>query len=427
MPVIIAPKLNEYQKRIVFSLARFTVTIAAPKTGKTFSHICWLFGKAHEKQIKRGANYWWVAPVYGQAEIAFNRLRNFLFGHNGYLFNESKLMVTTPLGTHIHFKSAEKPDNLFGEDVFGAVFDEFTRARQQSWVALRTTLSATAAPCKLIGNYLGLANWGHHFIEGIKGNPEYEVFKVNIWDAVKAGLVDEKEVDSIRRDPQITESVFRMLYLLEDGESEDQLIRNDAISSIFTNDFVVGGKRCITADIALHGSDKFVVGGWDGFRLTDCIILPKSDGKQVVEKILWLRNKNGVPTSNIAYDADGVGGFLAGYIKGAIAFNNGGTPINESNQKMQYRNLKSQCYFKLAERINNNLLYVACEVPKDELSEELKAVKNANVDKDGKLGVIAKEDVKEIIGRSPDLSDMLMMREVFELKKTGMTVGRVYG
>lgn len=423
---IIPPNLNEYQKRIVFAENRFTATIAAPKTGKTFSHICWLFGKAHEKVEKRGANFWWVAPVYNQTEIAFGRMRNYLFGHGEYQFNESKLTIVTPFNTVIHFKSAEKPDNLFGEDVYAAVFDEFTRARQQAWVALRTTLSATNAPCKLIGNYLGLANWGHHFIEGVKDNPEYGIFKITIWDAVNAGLISKEEVESIRKDPQITESVFRMLYLLEDGESEDQLIRNDAISNIWSNDFVEPGRRYITADIALHGSDKFVVGVWEGFILIHCEIMDKSDGKQVYEKIVQLRNHFQIPTSSIVYDADGVGGYLSGFLNGAIAFNNGGTPIKEEGQKMEYKNLKSQCYFKLAHRINSNELFIDCEIPKDELSEELKVIKNATIDKDGKLSVLPKEKVKEIIGRSPDLSDMLMMREWFELVPRRVTVAKTH-
>lgn len=423
---IIPPLLNDYQKQIVFAPERFTTTLAAPKTGKTFSHICWLYGKAHEKVEKRGANFWWVAPVYNQTEIAFTRLRNYLFGRDDYQFNESKLTITTPLKTIIHFKSAEKPDNLFGEDVYAAVFDEFTRARQQSWVALRTTLSSTNAPCKLIGNYLGMANWGHHFVEGVKGNPEYATFKVTIWDAVKAGLVKESEVESIRKDPQMTDSIFRILYLLEDGETEDQLIRNDAISAIWSNDFVGTGKRYITADIALHGSDKFVIGVWEGFRLIHCDIMAKSDGKEVVDKILNLRSTFQVPTTSIAYDADGVGGYLSGYLKGAVPFNNGGSPIKQAGLKMEYKNLKSQCYFNLANRINTSQLFIQCQIPRPELSEELKAVKNASIDKDGKLSVLPKEDVKEIIGRSPDLSDMLMMREVFELAPKSITVGKTY-
>jgi phage terminase large subunit len=37
------------------------------------------------------------------------------------------------------------------------------------------------------------------------------------------------------------------------------------------------------------------------------------------------------------------------------------------------------------------------------------------MDKDGKKQVMPKDKVKEMIGRSPDFSDTLMMREWFEL------------
>jgi phage terminase large subunit len=37
------------------------------------------------------------------------------------------------------------------------------------------------------------------------------------------------------------------------------------------------------------------------------------------------------------------------------------------------------------------------------------------MDKDGKKAVIPKDKVKENIGRSPDYSDTLMMREYFDL------------
>jgi phage terminase large subunit len=37
------------------------------------------------------------------------------------------------------------------------------------------------------------------------------------------------------------------------------------------------------------------------------------------------------------------------------------------------------------------------------------------MDKDGKRQVLPKDKVKEIIGRSPDFADTLMMREYFEL------------
>jgi phage terminase large subunit len=52
---------------------------------------------------------------------------------------------------------------------------------------------------------------------------------------------------------------------------------------------------------------------------------------------------------------------------------------------------------------------------KSDIIQELEQVKQFNMDKDGKKQVMPKDKVKEVIGRSPDYSDTLMMREVIDL------------
>jgi phage FluMu gp28-like protein len=83
------PKLYSYQKQILNSQARFTVTEASTKTGKTASHIIWLFEQA--LQCKQGQNVWWIAPVYSQAEMAFTRMRNQITERSFFKVNETKL------------------------------------------------------------------------------------------------------------------------------------------------------------------------------------------------------------------------------------------------------------------------------------------------------------------------------------------------
>lgn len=47
--------------------------------------------------------------------------------------------------------------------------------------------------------------------------------------------------------------------------------------------------------------------------------------------------------------------------------------------------------------------------------EDLEHMKRKDADKDGKLKIVGKEEVKESLGRSPDFGDALMMRMFFEL------------
>lgn len=224
------PFLTDYQKAILNSKARFTITEAGTKTGKTASHIIWLFEQA--LQLKAGQNVWWVAPVYQQAKIAFNRMRNQVSVRTFFRANESALTLTLPTGGVIGFKSAERPDNLYGEDVYAAVFDEFTRAREESWFALRSTLTATQAKCKLIGNCKGKKNWGYRLgMRAKNGEEGYEYHKITCWDAVAAGILSLEEVQQAERD--LPENVFKELYLAE---------ASDDGTNPFGLDYI---KRCI--------------------------------------------------------------------------------------------------------------------------------------------------------------------------------------
>jgi hypothetical protein len=50
------------------------------------------------------------------------------------------------------------------------------------------------------------------------------------------------------------------------------------------------------------------------------------------------------------------------------------------------------------------------------MTQELLAIKLKNLDKDNKVAVQSKDEMKKVLGKSPDLSDALMMRMYWEVK-----------
>ncbi len=149
-----------------------------------------------------------------QAEIAFRRMKTQVTDVNFFQSNETKLLLTLPTGSRIEFKSGEKPDNLYGDDVFAAVIDEASRMREESWYAMRSTLTATQGKCKLIGNVKGKKNWFYKLGERARsGESDYRYFKITAYDAVKAGILKLEEVEQAKRD--LPENVFNELYLAE--------------------------------------------------------------------------------------------------------------------------------------------------------------------------------------------------------------------
>lgn len=53
----------------------------------------------------------------------------------------------------------------------------------------------------------------------------------------------------------------------------------------------------------------------------------------------------------------------------------------------------------------------------DIVTEEMEQVKRRDMDKDGKIKIVQKETVKQMLGRSPDEWDSIMMRAYFEYNK----------
>lgn len=206
----------------------------------------------------------------------------------------------------------------------------------------------------------------------------------------------------------------RLLYgNWEYDDSEDKLIEYNAILNMFENTTLDGGDKYISADIARFGKDKTVIIYWNGFRAEKIKVLDTNTITEAANEIREIQRTEGVPLGNIIVDDDGIGGGVRDILR-CKGFVNNGKVINGEN----YQNLKTQCYYKLAEHINAGKVYLQTNNTqiKDYLIKELEQVRRDKIDKDTKLAILPKEKVRQIIGRSPDYSDALMMRMYYSLK-----------
>ena len=195
------------------------------KAGKTSACIAWLTEQAFKG--REGWNYWWIAPVSEQARIAFDRTRRAL-GPDQCRAYQSPYRIALPTGPVIWFKSGDKPDSLYGEDVHAAVIDEASRLKQDAWYALRSTLTKTRGPARIIGNVHGRKNWFYRMArQAEQGFPDYAYHRLVAHDAVAAGVLAKEEIDAARR--ELPEHVFRELYLAEASEDGGNPFGFDAI------------------------------------------------------------------------------------------------------------------------------------------------------------------------------------------------------
>lgn len=244
------------QRAAIFDPARISIIFGSTKSGKTAGSLAWLLEQALAGKPER--NYWWCAPVFGQADIAFRRMKAKI-PRAYYKANQSKLTITLVNGTTLWFKSAERADDLFGEDVYAAVLDEASRMREESWHAVRSTLTFTEGPVRIIGNVRGRKNWFYQLGKlAEEGAQDMAFHRITCWDAVDAGVLKRAEIEASMRDFKRLgrEGAWRQLYMAEAGSDEENPFGLDAIANCLVADFSTEYPRAAGVDLAGRGAQN---------------------------------------------------------------------------------------------------------------------------------------------------------------------------
>ena len=272
-------------------------------------------------------------------------------------------------------------------------------------------------------------------------NPKKNWLYIKFYKLWKEGKLPEKYffIQSLYNDNEHTAAEYednlsdiddvskKQRLMFGDWEYDDDpalLFNYDKIIDIFTNE-AERGRKYLTIDVAGKGEDKTVLTYWDGLFVTKIEKVNILTSDQLDAKL----KENNIPRSQCIADEDGVGFGLVHNTKGIKGFVNGSSPIKSQSEKKKYEqnysNLKGQCWFLLANYVNNGKIGCYDKIPEDDkklLIEDLEIMKEVDIEKDGKKSVIKKEDIKAIIGRSTDHGDSMMMRMYFELNKTSIMV-----
>lgn len=277
------------------------------------------------------------------------------------------------------------------------------------------------------------------------GNPVYNWTRAQFYEPWKKGELPHyrKFVQSLAPDnPHLSQDYIDQLdrldpqsraRLLEGDwdfmESEGQIFDYDAISDMFTNTFVPRtGERYITADPAYGGADTFVIAVWDGWVLIDLKEYDKTGSIDVTALIRKTAAEYNVPGRRIAFDATGSGEHLRGDLASAVPFvgasaaiktDKDGTDLQkQAGRKPGFRNLRAQCFFRLAKRLDDcGIFFDTNSVHLQERTrQELLATRQAKTKEGDPLLIVPKDQIKEAIGHSPGIADVLSMREVFDLQ-----------
>lgn len=244
-------------------------------------------------------------------------------------------------------------------------------------------------------------------------------------------------IDQLERSDKVTRE--RLLRGNFDYDSNDlRVMPYDAIMDLTTNPVTTSDRdpKYLIGDIARFGGDKIVLGTFKGMVLYRLGVYTYQGLDETGRKVRAECVAEGIPYSNVLLDEDGIGGGVVDALRGVNGFVGNSSPIPQLEATSMYgkvpdnfRNLRSQCYFRLGEEVSNrrwavkiehfdtNIEGYTLEQAVSDMQAELDAVKRAEVTDDQKRAIAPKDEVKEALGRSPDYSDMLMMRCWFDLRE----------
>jgi hypothetical protein len=372
----------------------------------------WLMGRAKLKTLKETTlnTFFELASKLDIGnEFNYNAQSNVIYFENGSEIILKDLFL---------YPSDPNYDSLGSLEITGAFIDECNQVVYKAWQIVKSRIRYKLTEYNLIPKMLGTLNPAKNWT--------YKEF----YQPSKNGTLKDyrKFIQALPQDnPHLHPSYLKSLLQLDNNSKQrlfygnwefdddpSTLIDMDAIIDYFNpvhiND---NGKHYITIDVARKGKDTTVYRVWNEWKCIDVVIFAKNTIVEAYEEARKLQAKYNVPNSQTIADEDGVGGGLVDMLR-CEGFVNNSRALNGEN----YENLKSQCSILMAKKIQNrecgevsNNTHV-----RDLVSEEMEQIKQKEIDKDTRLGIISKDIIKANIGRSPDHWDSIMMRYYFELK-----------
>lgn len=440
--------LHDKQKQIARSQARFKVVRAGRKGGKTALAVESIAFKATaginrlnlaKTVFATGRKVLYIAPTQDQArKIVWEYLKGRL--HGIATANEQRLEMKVPNEdgeyTTIYVGGYENRENYRGlTDVIHITFDEVDTLRNffLSWKEIfRPMFLDTSGTADFIGTPKkenpNLKRLEKEFVEGGMGGQSFH------FTSLDNPHITREELELMKLEYRGDMTAYQQEVLAEYVENIGALFRYSSLIDVFSNTIVKTADKYLSVDIADDGTDKTIFSFWEGLEEYRREEYERLNTESIVNKIREYASSDRIPYSNIIVDAIGVGAGVASHslLDGIKAYKSSYGAIRtdqdiirlpnasytaDARLTTEYKNLRSQCIFHLANLVNNHL--IASKVTgtqKEDIIEELFQYQDASKG-DGKRMATQKDDVKEALGRSPDASDTWIMRIYFEIMK----------
>lgn len=395
---------------------RFVTAVAHRRFGKTECAVACLVSDAIAT-TKTDAMFGYIAPYLKQAKsIAWRKLKRYVsetFGRDwkavGIQKNEAELWIQLPNGARIQLFGADNADAIRGLYFDGVVIDEIADMKGEVWNAIiRPALADRKGWALLIGTPKGMNQLYKFYQRGLK-DPLWKSLKFSV-STTDLPWLPPSEIKALEDD--MTESMFAQEMLCDfQASSDDVLFKlvdldRSAKRQLRLSD-LTGTARVIGLDVAGPGKDKSVLTKKQGL-----MTWPQMSFKGMTTPELC----DVLASQMIQWKADacivdnGYGFAVVEQMQRRGFSNVYGVDFGGKPAQPQYANKKTEMIYRTKKWMD-----AGGKLPNDEELFEEAAAHTVRLNDKGKMEVCKKDDVKEIIKRSPDKFDSLIIANAFDV------------
>lgn len=389
---------------------RFAVIVAHRRFGKTVGMVNHLIKDAINCPLI-SPQFAYIAPFRNQAKrIAWNYLKYYSNVIIGATPNETELYVEFPtkipgsVGPRIYIVGGDKPDGLRGTYWDGVVLDEYAQMRPELWTEI---LRPAIADRKGYAYFIGTPKGQNQFYEIYQKALKKKTWYTYLSRVDESGVLDAEEIEMMKED--MTEAEIRQeLYCDFTASASDVVIPIDLVTAgaertLTENDIPEGTPVIMGVDVARFGDDRTVIFKRQGLWADKPKTYRGLSVTDVVDRVIYAIDE--WRPDMVFIDSGNMGAGVIDRLRqlgyrniSEVAF--GGAAGNPD----RYENIRAEMYFKLRDWLQQG--GAIPNIP--ELKTEL-AITEYKFSKRSRIILQPKEEIKSMMGRSPDIADALAL------------------
>ena len=389
---------------------RFAVIVAHRRFGKTVGCVNQLIKKALLNNKLEAPNYAYVAPFLKQAKmVAWDYLKKYTALIPDRKVNESELWVELPSlhpnvrGARIYIIGADRPDGLRGTYWDGVIIDEYAQIRKELWgEVIRPALGDRKGWAVFIGTPKGQNQFYDLYLLAQKRDDWFAC----LYTVDDTGILDAEELASMKAEMTDAE-IKQELYCDFAASAYDRLIAlesvNDAMEREIPQLDYQDSPKIMGVDVARFGDDSCVIFKRQGLMAFEPLIFKNVDNMTFAGLVAqeiddWCPDTVFVDSGR----GEGVIDRLRqiGYSDRVVEVPFGGKPIKDT----RYLNKRAEMWDGCREWLEQG----GCLPYMPELRQEL-CTPTYTFDGMNRIKLQSKEQIKDVMGRSPDTADALCL------------------